>query len=117
MLLQAFGSVTAFFVGGWLCYASQFSYSSSKVIEGFNEHAGQEMPHSKNQEELINTTYLTLLIVGILAIIMGFFMLWNTIEILLLICPSSDKKLCKPLKKYKHQIEQEWTSVAKYRGF
>jgi uncharacterized membrane protein len=116
MLLQAFASVTAFFVGGWLCYASQFAYSSWKVIEGFNEHAGQEMPHSKTQENLINTTYFTLLIVGIIVIVLGFFMLWHTMEILLLISPSSDN-CCEPVKKYKHQIEQEWTSLVKYRGF
>ena len=109
MILNLIVGLVVIFIGSWLAFVSQFSYSSSVAFEAIAKHVNFDIPHNE-QIFLVNRAYLILLVVGILTIIVGFVLLWNAIDIFFLI--TNVGKNAPVIRDYKKQVKEEMTSAA-----
>ena len=89
---------------------SQFFYSSSMATAATKKHAGIKMTQNNTLED-IDLIHLSLVIIGILAIIISCVLLWSALEIVLLIARSNCKAAW--IRNYKRQIEDDWSTAAK----
>ena len=113
MICSFLGSIVAFIIGSWLLITSHFMFSTSVAASAIQKFVKFE---SINQDQIsaVNYSYLVLLIIGIFTIIIGFLLLWNAIDIFVLMTKSGEKMSC--LQPYRKYLEREMVTGAERNG-
>ena len=104
MICSFLGSIVAFIIGSWMLVTSEFMFSTSVAASAIKKFVKLESINP-NQISDVHYSYLVLLIVGIFTLIVGFLLLWNAIDIFILMTKSGEKMSC--LHPYREYLEKE----------
>ena len=113
MICSFLGSIVAFIIGSWLLITSHFMFSTSVAASAIQKFVKFDSIN-QNQISAVNYSYLVLLIIGIFTLIIGFLLLWNAIDIFVLMTKSGEKMSC--LQPYRKYLEREMVTGAERNG-
>ena len=105
MICNFLGSIVAFIIGSWLCITSQFMFSASVAASAIKNHVKMESINGA-QISAFGYSYLVLLIIGIFTLIVGFVLLWNALDIFVLLTHSGEKMSF--LNPYRKSLARDW---------
>ena len=112
LITNLLGALASLFVGAWLVDASKFPSSLWETMDVLDEtDVGLPMDDAKKTDvkDKVKEICLLALINGILAILFSFLLLWNAIDILVLMTSAGEN--VSPIKSYRSMLRDEMGGI------
>lgn len=115
MVTNLLAAAAAFFVGSWLVDLARFPATTWETMDAVKEYTGYtldgktDLDSDKEAGKYVRTFYTITIAIGVICVLFGFVMLWNALDILLLMCDCADSAPC--LGRYKRCLKKEMSYI------
>lgn len=115
MVTNFLASASAFFVGSWLVDLARFPATTWQTMDAVKEYAGYTLDGQSDLESdnvaghYVRSFYFITIAIGVVCVLFGFVLLWNALDILIIMSDCGDGFLC--LDRYKKSMKKEMAYI------